>query len=68
MIVHSLTLYKAIVAYAECRQGGPPTMRSSLHIGATFFPLSLSQSIHLWTEPYNAIAAREINRYNRARC
>jgi hypothetical protein len=41
-------------------------MRSSLHIGATFFLLSLSQSIPLWTEPQNAIAAREISRYNRA--
>lgn len=41
MIVHSLTPYQTIVTHAECRLGGLPTLRHSLHIGATFCVIAL---------------------------
>ena len=65
MFVHSQTAYAAIVAHAKDEHGGPPRLiYGELNEGAGISPLL--QSTHLWTEPHNAIAAHQINRYNRA--
>jgi hypothetical protein len=57
MIVHSQASYAAILAHVEGMHGRPPPRRRQF---------SFPQSTHLWTESDNAIAAREISRYDRA--